>query len=250
MLEFTSHVHRTVAPCTHRAATAKLHSVQGLRNYLGVFEGMRVMLLKNLWQQAGLVNGSMGEVKKVVWADGETKGCLPAFVVVDFKGYRGPPFKGWPKHWDPTVDRRTWVPIGPYQACCWADLRTAEITRDPLRCTPTSEPLQHVDDGKAGRTPDYDSVRTQIPITPTRALTFYKAQGLTLERVFVRINSIRNGKPYKYRHKFGLLYTGFSRVRDFLHLRMTYHSRSLRLPYRRVKYLSRGFVYRPFPIPV
>ena len=46
----------------------------------------------------------MGEVKKVVWADGETKGRLPAFVVVDFKGYRGPAFKGWPKHWDAGVD--------------------------------------------------------------------------------------------------------------------------------------------------
>ena len=109
---------------------------------------------------------------------------------------------------------------------------------------------QHVDDGKAGRQPDYESIRTQIPITPTRALTFYKAQGLTLERVFVRINSIRNGKPYKYRHKFGLLYTGFSRVRDFLHLRMTYHSRSLRLPSRCVKDFRTGFVYRQFHSPV
>ena len=128
VLEFTSHFHRTVVSCTRRAGTAKLNSVQGLRNYLGVFEGMRVMLLKNLWQQAGLVNGSMGEVKKVVWADGES--CLPAFVVVDFKGYRGPAFKGWPKHWDPMVDRSTWVPIGPYKAYCWADftaLRSHEI---------------------------------------------------------------------------------------------------------------------------
>ena len=48
VLEFTCHVHRTVVPCTHRAATAKINSVQGLRNYLGVFEDMRVMLLKNL----------------------------------------------------------------------------------------------------------------------------------------------------------------------------------------------------------
>ena len=93
-----------------------------------------------------------------------------------------------------------------------------------------STPRRHVDDGRAGDTPDYDSVRTQIPITPTRALTFYKAQGLTLDRVLVRINSIRNGRPVKYKHTFGLLYTGFSRVRDFNHLRMTYTTRSLRSP--------------------
>ena len=48
-----------------------------------------------------------------------------------------------------------------------------------------------------GNIVDYDSVRTQIPITPTRALTFYKAQGLTLDRVLVRINSFRKGKIYK-----------------------------------------------------
>ena len=84
-------------------------------------------------------------------------------------------------------------------------------------------PRRHVD----AKTPDYDSVRTQIPITPTRALTFYKAQGLTLDRVFVRIKS---RKKNKYKHKFGLLYTGFSRVRDFNHLRMTYTTRSLRSP--------------------
>ena len=63
--------------------------------------------------------------------------------------------------------------------------------------------------------------------TPTRALTFYKAQGLTLAKVLVRIKSIRNGKEYEYRHKFGLLYTAFSRVRDMNDLRITHHTRDL-----------------------
>ena len=84
---------------TRKAATADLSSVQGLRNYIGIFEGMQVMLLKNLWQQAGLVSGSMGEVKAVVWGNTDDKSPLPVFVVVDFKGYRGPAFKGWPMHW-------------------------------------------------------------------------------------------------------------------------------------------------------
>lgn len=90
---------------------------------MGIFEGMPVMLLKNLWQQAGLVNGSMGIVKKVVWSDDKARSPVPAFVVVDFEGYRGPAFKGWPKHWDvgvdeeDRIDRSTWVPIGPYSAC-------------------------------------------------------------------------------------------------------------------------------------
>ena len=71
-------------------------------------------------------------------------------------------------------------------------------------------------------------MRTQISITPTRALTYYKAQGLTLERVLVRIQSERDGRKHKYRHKFGLLYTAFSRVKDFEHLRITEHTRELR----------------------
>ena len=101
---------------TRRAATAKLNDVQQLRNYLGIFRGMPVMLLKNLWQQAGLVNGSMGKVKAVVWQDELAENPVPAFVVVEFDGYRGPAFKGWPKHWPTDVDRSKWVPIAPYSA--------------------------------------------------------------------------------------------------------------------------------------
>ena len=71
---------------------------------------MPVMLLQNLWQRAGLVNGAMGKVKKVVWNE-DAAIRHPAFVVIEFNGYRGPAFEGWPKHWRPDVDRRKWVPI-------------------------------------------------------------------------------------------------------------------------------------------
>ncbi len=86
--------------------------------------------------------------------------------------------------------------------------------------------LRYYDDGKDK---DFEAVRTQIPITPTRALTYYNAQGLTLERVLARIDSITGGQHHKYRHKFGLLYTAFSRVKEFDHLRITHHSRELQL---------------------
>ncbi len=92
------------------AANAKLSDVQGLRNYLGIFNKMPVMLLQNLWQRAGLVNGSMGKVRQVVWDD-DTTLKVPAFVVIEFEGYRGPAFEGWPAHWDKEVDRTKWVPI-------------------------------------------------------------------------------------------------------------------------------------------
>ena len=103
-----------------KAATAKLNDVQQMRNYLGVFEGMQVMLLKNLWQQAGLVNGSMGVLKKVIWGADYTKSPLPEFVIIDFEGYRGPPFTQWPDHWPKDEDRRTWVPIARRAVCSGA----------------------------------------------------------------------------------------------------------------------------------
>ena len=72
-------------------------------------------------------------------------------------------------------------------------------------------------------------VRVQIPITPTRALTIYKAQGQTLDHVFVRIKSLKEGKSKNYRHKFGLLYTAFTRVKEFLHLRISQYPDDLLL---------------------
>ena len=91
--------------------------MQGLRNYLDVFVGMDVMLLNNIWQQAGLVNGSRGELKAVVWGEEYDDTGHPEFVVVDFKDYRGPAFKGWPEDWPKDVDRSTWVPIAPRSVC-------------------------------------------------------------------------------------------------------------------------------------
>ena len=48
------------------ALHAPLNAVRQLRNYIGVCIGMRVMLLDNQFQQAGLVNGARGEIKDIV----------------------------------------------------------------------------------------------------------------------------------------------------------------------------------------
>ncbi len=68
------------------------------------------MLLQNLWQRAGLVTTTLGNVFHVVRV-ADTTLKVPAFVVIEFEGYRGPAFEGWPAHWDKEVDRTKWVPI-------------------------------------------------------------------------------------------------------------------------------------------
>ena len=54
------------------------------------------------------------------------------------------------------------------------------------------------------------SFRRQIPITPQRALTYWKSQGLSLEQLMIRINRITNGREKPYQHSFGALFTAIS----------------------------------------
>ena len=64
------------------------------------------MLSCNLWVQAGLVNGALGVVMKIVYAPGINPPHLPTYVVVEFDKYIGPP-------WDQTQPKH--VPIPPIQ---------------------------------------------------------------------------------------------------------------------------------------
>lgn len=46
--------------------------------------GQQVMLTTNIWVVAGLVNGSLGLVKAIVYARGAKPPQLPEYVVVEF----------------------------------------------------------------------------------------------------------------------------------------------------------------------
>ena len=127
------------------------------------------MLLVNLHTEAKLANGVCGMVRDVVFAPkfGSEKSNmfdLPLFVVIEFPNYTGPPFPHWPEH-------PKWVPIPAISARV----------------------------NNRGR-----STRRQIPIVLARALTIWKAQGMTLKKVIVQL--------CKERHVYGLDYTGISRV--------------------------------------
>lgn len=64
----------------------------------------QVMLIANLWIQAGLVNGSLGQIKSIVYDIDSKPSDLPKYIVVEFKNYTGP-------HWDNANPK--FVPIAP-----------------------------------------------------------------------------------------------------------------------------------------
>ncbi len=140
-----------------------------------------VMVLANLWQPAGICNGGPGIVREVVFERDSEKDSLPLFVVVDIPAYTGPPFPKWSS--DPKKSK--WVPI---------PVKAASMTTDK---------------GTESR-----SVRHQIPIALTRALTHHKAQGMSLDKIYVKLyNTSARGKQ-RLHNNFGILYTALSRCTD------------------------------------
>lgn len=67
----------------------------GLEPELCICLGARVMLTDNLWVENGLVNGSMGTVRDIVWNEGQdpTKD-MPVAIMVEIDDYEGPKFPG------------------------------------------------------------------------------------------------------------------------------------------------------------
>ena len=95
-----------------------------LPNYVPVATGAAVVLTDNLWPDMGLINGSKGNVTHIVFEEGKNPAnSMPAFIVVCFPDYLGPPFvPGCPGT----------VPVCP---------RTAEWKEGTLKCTRRSFPL-------------------------------------------------------------------------------------------------------------
>ena len=62
----------------------------GLSQNLLISIGSRIMLRKNLWTDAGLVNGALGYIAGVVFTDCDR--TLPNYLLIEFDGYLGPLF--------------------------------------------------------------------------------------------------------------------------------------------------------------
>ena len=128
-------------------------SFKGLEKWMEIAEDARVILTHNLFPEQGLMNGTQGNVKRIIYdtsagpsAD-EIVDRMPRHLVVDFPQYVGPAFYDEP-------ERRTWVPV---------------------------EPREIAKEDNAG------IVRRQFPLVLGWALTPWKAQGMTLEKAVVKI---------------------------------------------------------------
>ena len=143
----------------------------GLAARVELSDEARVILTQNINPGVGLMNGTQATVKKIVFAPGTHPNHenpaqrLPAFLLLDVPKYTGPVFFSDP-------ERQTWVPLFP-RTVCDADNRSIS--------------------------------RTQFPVVLGWALTPWKAQGMTLEKVVVKLGAAVR-EP-------GVLFVALSRVR-------------------------------------
>jgi len=75
------------------AAEAASDSAGGLEKILALCIGARVMLVYNLWVEQGLVNGSVGTVKNIIFQENSRPPSLPLAVLIQFDNYNGPCLK-------------------------------------------------------------------------------------------------------------------------------------------------------------
>ena len=116
-------------------------------------EKARVILIDNLAVEYGLMNGTQGIVKQIIFESGHHARHnnpymrMPSAVIVDFPKYAGPRFYD-------DFERATWVPIE-------ARVRNSEANKGVTR--------------------------KQFPLILGWAMTPWKAQGMTLDRAIVRL---------------------------------------------------------------
>ena len=129
------------------AKRASSSTAGGLQNATLLAENCRIMITRNLWTDAGLVNGAQGTIHKIVFKPGNDpfKG-LPDVIYVNVPQYIGPPL---------LEDHPKVVPITP-QTSTWMDKKTF--------CS-----------------------RHQYPLVPAYAITIHKSQGMTLDRVILDV---------------------------------------------------------------
>ena len=123
------------------AKAASTDVAGGLLNSIILAEGCQVILKNKIWQQAGLVNGSRGFVRHILYKPNSGPPALPDCVLVHFPDYKGPSV-------EPFSDEEKIVPVFP-QTASWFNKNTP-------------------------------CARTQIPLIPGYAASIHVTQGQTL----------------------------------------------------------------------
>ena len=148
----------------------KADDFRGIEDELLMCEGARVLLTQNLWVEAGLMNGAMGVLRGYMWPDGadphsakpELRTPLCVFVEFDSVNFgfdeSGRVRSFFPEEADASVpcSKRNWVPV--------------------FRQRVSSTVEENV-------------WRENYPLTLAWALTHWKAQGMTLDRVRVHLSA-------------------------------------------------------------
>ena len=132
-----------------------------LAKTLYVSVGCKIMLRRNLATNKGLVNGSVGFVKDIVYndADDPSRFLMPRSIIVDFESYTGPPYFT-------EEGREKWIPLIPQK--------------------------QFIDRVKG-------TYRRQYPICIAYAITVHKSQGMTVRgKVVVEIGDKENTSGFLY----------------------------------------------------
>jgi hypothetical protein len=135
-----------------QADKADTDEAGNLHRYIPISINCRVMLLENLWTEAGAVNGSLGTVRDIVWPAGTTdpRLTMPAAILVDFDKYEGPEF---------IMDSETGRKL----------VLVMPATRDWVRGNATCS-------------------RTQFPLTVAYAITIHKSQGISTDQAVLNIS--------------------------------------------------------------
>ena len=140
------------------ALNADAKDFWGLKNVLYFSVGSKVMLRINLLTKYGLVNGSQGIIRDIIFDENATENDMPKVIIVEFSDYTGKPLLGekYPKC----------IPIVPFTA--------QSLYRGKMR------------------------TRTQFPLRLCWAMTIHKSQGLTLNKAVIDIGKkdIATGMTY------------------------------------------------------
>ena len=131
------------------AKNAKSNDMGGLSTFLLICKNARVMIKCNLWKEQGIVNGSLGYIRYIIYDENVYPPNLPACVVIELdEPYDGPHLPDKPRH----------VAICP-------------VSNSGLASDGT-----YIE-------------RIQLPICLAWAITIYKVQGMTLDSCRVNLGN-------------------------------------------------------------